>query len=214
MEAGIQLADCVLRAPYNGVIARRLVDEGQNVKAHTPIVRFQNTDEIEIEVDVPEAVMITDIRTADIVELVAEFSGAPGVRFPVNIREIAQVADPTTQTFNIRLAMEAPTGIQVLPEMTGVVTATYGRANILGDRMLVPVSAVSKDAGGTSIAWVIGADQTVARRPVKLGEVSGGQIEILDGLRPGDRIAIAGVSFRHDGMAVRDLGSMLEGGPS
>ena len=58
--------------PYNGVIARRLVDEGQNVKAHTPIVRFQNTDEIEIEVDVPEAVMITDIRTADIVELVAQ----------------------------------------------------------------------------------------------------------------------------------------------
>ena len=51
--------------------------------------------------------------------------------------------------------MEAPTGIQVLPEMTGVVTATYGRANILGDRMLVPVSAVSKDAGGTSIAWAI-----------------------------------------------------------
>ena len=42
------------RAPYDGVIAERFVEEGQNVRAKQPIVRFQDVDEIEIVVDVPE----------------------------------------------------------------------------------------------------------------------------------------------------------------
>ena len=39
----------------------------------------------------------------------------------------------------------------------------------------------------------------------------GRQIEILDGLQPGDRIAVAGASFLRDGMKVRDLGDALGG---
>jgi RND family efflux transporter MFP subunit len=212
VEASIQLADCVLRAPYDGVIARRFVEEGQNVQAKEPIVRFQDVEEIEIQVDVPEIVMITDIRTADILQLVAELSGAPGVQFPVQIREVAQVADPTTQTFNVRVAMQSPKDVQALPGMTATVTASYRRANVLGDRILVPVSAVLREPDGKSVAWVIGPDQTVSRRTVKIGEATGGEIEVVDGLQPGDRIAVAGVTFLRDGMKVRDLGEMLGGG--
>jgi multidrug efflux pump subunit AcrA (membrane-fusion protein) len=40
----------------------------------------------------------------------------------------------------------------------------------------------------------------------------GGQIEITEGLEPGDRIAVAGVTFLRDGMKVRDLGDALGGG--
>ena len=115
VEASLQLADATLRAPYDGVIAKRFVEEGQNVRAKEPVVRFQDVDEIEIVVDVPETVMAADIRTADIVELNAEFSGAPGLRFPVEVREIAQVADPTTQTFKVRAAMQAPKDVMILP---------------------------------------------------------------------------------------------------
>lgn len=212
VEASIQLADCVLRAPYNGVIARRFVEEGQNVQAKAPIVRFQDIDEVEIEVDVPEAIMVTDIRTADIAQLNAELSGAPGVQFPVQIREAAQVADPTTQTFNVRVVMQSPAEIQVLPGMTATVTATYRRASVLGNRILVPVSAVTKQESGQQVAWVIGPESTVVPRPVSLGGVTGGEVEIIKGLQPGDRIAVAGVTFLRDGMKVRDLGDALGGG--
>lgn len=212
VEATIQLADCVLRAPYDGVIARRFVEEGQNVQAKAPIVRFQDVDEIEIEVDVPEAVMVTDIRTADIVELVAELSGAPGVQFPVHIREVAQVADPTTQTFNVRVAMQSPAEIQALPGMTATVTAKYRRANILGNRILVPISAVAKQESGGQVAWIIKSDGTAVPQPVTLGGVSGSEIEIVKGLEPGQRIAVAGIPFLRDGMKVRDLGDALGGG--
>jgi len=211
VEADIQLRDTTLNAPYDGVIAQRFVEQGQNVRAKEPIVRLQDVEEVEIIVDVPENVMAADIQSADIVEMVAELSGAPGIEFPVEIREIAQVADPTTQTFKVRTAMRAPEGIRVLPGMTATVTATYRRAQILGTRIFVPISAVFNGADGQQIVWVIGPDSTVSRRGVKLGEPAGGEIEITEGLQPGDRIATAGVTRLHDGTKVRDLGDALGG---
>ncbi len=211
VEANIQLADTTLRAPYDGVIARRFVDVNQNVRATEPVVRFQDANEIDIALDIPESVMIADIRTAEIVEMYAEMSGAPGLRIPVRVREMAQVADPTTQTFNVRVAMKAPAQVTVLPGMTATVTVTYRRAGILTNRILVPISAVLKDSAGEQVAWVLGPDQTVKRRLVKTGEATGSQIEILNGLEPGDRIAVAGGSFLREGMRVRDLGNALGG---
>jgi multidrug efflux system membrane fusion protein len=209
VEANLQLEDCTLRAPYAGVIAQRFVEEGQNVRAKDPIVRLQDVDEIDVKVDVPESVMAADIQTADIVSMNAELSGAPGREFPLEIREMAQVADPTTQTFSIRAAMQAPEGVRVLPGMTATVTVTYRRASVLGQRIMVPISAVTRRDAGEQVVWVIGADGKVTPRPVKLGEVQGGEIEITDGLQPGERIAVAGVSFLRKGMKVRDLGDAL-----
>lgn len=212
VEANIQLQDTTLRAPYDGVIAERFVEEGQNVTAKQPVVRFQDVEEIEIVVDVPEAVMAAEIQRADIVELLASVSGAPGTQFPVRIREIAQVADPVTRTFKVRTAAKAPEGIRALPGMTGSVTVNYRRAGILGNRILVPVSAVAKRDSGDQVVWVMAADGVVSPRVVKVGGISGGEIEITEGLQPGDRIALAGVSFLREGMKVRDLGNALGGG--
>jgi membrane fusion protein, multidrug efflux system len=146
VEANLQLQDTTLRAPYDGVIAERFVEEGQNVQAKQSIVKFQDVDELEIAVDVPESVMAANLQSADIVQLVAEISGAPGVRFPVRVAEMAQRADPTTQTFNVRVAMQAPEGISVLPGMSATVTMVYRRASVLGPRTMVPITAIHKKA--------------------------------------------------------------------
>jgi membrane fusion protein, multidrug efflux system len=213
VEANIQLEDCTLRAPYDGVIAQRFVEVNQNVSAKEPIVKFQDVDEIDIALDVPETVMAADLLTADLVHLVAEVTGAPGLQFPVHVKEIAQTADPTTQTFRVYVTLKAPPpGVNVLPGMTATVTLTYHRASILGSRILVPIAAVFKDSTGEQAAWVVGPDQTVTRRPVTLGAATGSQIEIVDGLQPGDRIAVAGVTHLREGMKVRDLGDGLGGG--
>jgi RND family efflux transporter MFP subunit len=211
VEASIQLQDTTLRAPYDGVIAQRFVEENQNIMAKQPVVRFQDVDEVEVLVDVPETVMAANLRAADIVQLVAEFGGAPGVQFPVQIREVAQAADPVTQTFQVRVALQSPPGVNLLPGMTATVTLTYRRARVLGDQIQVPISAVFQDSTGEQVAWVLGPDQTVTRQPVKLGEATGDRIAIMDGLQPGDRIAVAGVRSLRDGMKVRDLSDALGG---
>lgn len=212
VEANIQFQDTTLRAPYPGVIAQRFVEEGQNVQAKAPIVRLQDLEEVEIVVDVPEAVMAADIQSADVLQMVGELSGAPGVQFPVRLREVAQVADPTTQTFKVRVAMRPPDGVRALPGMTASVTVTYRRAKILGEQISVPISAVLKQENGDQVVWVIGADQLASHRIVKLGRVAGGNVDVLSGLQPGDRIAVAGVTFLRDGMKVRDLSNALGGG--
>jgi membrane fusion protein, multidrug efflux system len=212
VEANLQLQDTSLRAPYDGVIAQRFVEEGQNVQAKAPIVRFQDVEEIEIVVDVPETVMVADIRRADLASLVAEFSGSPGLQFPVTIREISQVADPTTQTFKVRVAMEAPEDIVVLPGMTATVTTQYRRANILGAEVFVPVSALSNVAGKQSV-WLVSDKGIVSPQAVKVGAPAGQQVEIVEGLEPGDRIVVAGVARLREGMEVSDLGDALGGAP-
>jgi len=209
VEANLQLTDSTLLAPFDGVIATRFVEQGQNIRATQPVIKFQDVDEIDIAVDIPETVMAAAIRPADVLQMVAEFSAAPGIRFPVRIKERAQRADPVTQTFTVRVAMKSPPDLNLLPGMTSTVTITYRRASILGGRILAPTSAVFKDSSGEQVAWVLGAEGTVTRRVVTLGEATAGRVEIVSGLEPGDRIAVAGASSLRDGMKVRDLGDAL-----
>lgn len=213
VEASIQLEDATLVAPYDGIVAQRFVEQQQNVQAQQRVVRFQDVDEIEIAVDVPEAVMLADIRRSDVIQLVAQLSAAPGIEFPVEIKEMGQVADPTTQTFKIRVAMKAPPDMQVLPGMTASVTATYRRASILGEGVFVPTTAVLQSAESKPIVWVIGQGGTVERQEVKLGAITGSDIEIVEGLKPGVRVAVAGVKLLRAGMRVRDLAADLGGTP-
>jgi RND family efflux transporter MFP subunit len=208
-EANVQLRDSILRAPYDGVISQILVDEGQNITAGVPVVKFQDARDIDIVVDVPEAFMASEIRPGAIQRMFAEVSSAPGWQIPVTIKEATQVADPATQTFQVRFGMRAPASITALPGMTATVTLAYQEPGIDGRRILVPISAISLTEAGEQVAWVLKPDQTVSRRPVKMGTPTDGQIEISEGLRPGDRIAVAGVSFLREGMKVTDLGDAL-----
>ncbi|HEY6412710.1 MAG TPA: efflux RND transporter periplasmic adaptor subunit [Edaphobacter sp.] len=210
-EAKLQFGDSTLRAPYDGVVAQRLVDEGQNIVANSAVIRFQNVNDIDIVADVPEGFIAGEIRSSNIQQSVAELSTAPGRQFPVHIKEVAQIADPKTQIFEIRFAMKAPPSVTALPGMTATVTVTTRGARTPGNILLVPVSAVSKQETGEQVVWLLGSDQTVHRRPVKMGAPTGDRIEIVSGVQAGDRIVVGGAPFLREGMKVRDLGDALGG---
>jgi len=211
-EAKLQLGDSTLRAPYDGVVAQRLVDEGQNIVANSAVIRCQNVNDIDIVVDVPEGFIAADVRPSDIQQSVAELSTAPGRQFPVHIKEVSQIADPKTQIFEVRFSVKTPPGIKALPGMTATVSVTTRGARGPGNLLLVPIAAVSKQDTGEQVVWILGPDQTVHRRPVKMGSPTGDRIEIVDGLQPGDHIVVAGAPFLREGMKVRDLGDALGGG--
>lgn len=207
-EATIQLDDCTLRAPFDGIIARRYVEAGQSVNARQPIARLQSNNDIYVGVDVPEAVMASNIRKADVAKMTAEFPAAPGQQFPVQICEVQQIADPATQTFRVYFTVKTPPEMLVLPGMTAKVQMPDS-ANAA--RLTVPVSALYREGGGETVVWVIGADLVAHRRAVKTGDAIGERVVVTDGLKEGDRIAIAGVSFLAEGQKVRDLGDSLGG---
>ncbi|HKF66341.1 MAG TPA: efflux RND transporter periplasmic adaptor subunit [Vicinamibacterales bacterium] len=211
-EARLQLKDSTLRAPYDGVIAQRLVNQGQPVGASTPVVKFQD-DEIDIVMDVPESFMANEMRNTANLGMVAQLSGASGQTLPVAIKEAAQVADPKTQTFQVRVATKRPAGFTVLPGMTAIVTVTYWPAGGPTNRMLVPISAVTRLDTGRQVVWILAPNLTVSPRPVTMGAATGGTVEILSGVRPGERVVVAGGWSLHDGMKVTDLGNALGESP-
>jgi multidrug efflux pump subunit AcrA (membrane-fusion protein) len=75
------------------------------------------------------------------------------------------------------------------------------------DAVLVPLSAVREENGET-VAWVLEGD-TVARRPVKLGlrDPGRGVAEVLEGLKPGERLLRASISNVAPGARVRLVGA-------
>jgi len=213
-ETKLQLGDSTLRAPYDGVVAQRLVDVGQNIVANNPVIRFQNVTDIDIVVDVPEAYVASNLRSTEFRQSVAELSIAPGRQFPVHVKEVAQIADPKTQIFQVRFAMKAPPGIKALPGMTANVTIATRASTRPGNVLVVPISAVTKQDSGEQVVWILGSDQAVHRRIVQIGAPTGEKIEIVTGLQSGDHIVVAGATFLHEGMKVRDLGNALGGGES
>jgi multidrug efflux pump subunit AcrA (membrane-fusion protein) len=128
----------------------------------------------------------------------------------MQIKEFSVAADPATQTFPITFTMPQPTNLNVLPGMTALV--------IVSDLQLdeddtvpitVPAHAVISDPSGGALVWVVDTEaKTVHRRDVRVGPVTGTQsIVVLDGLAPGETIAVAGVYQLKEGQEIRLLDS-------
>jgi RND family efflux transporter MFP subunit len=85
-EAKLQLSDSSLRAPYDGVVGRRLAEVGQNIFPNNPVMRFQNVNDIDIVVDVAEGFVGSDLRAPAIQRSVAELSAVPAGNFQYALR--------------------------------------------------------------------------------------------------------------------------------
>ncbi len=199
-----QLSYTYLRAPFSGVIAKKYVDNFQEVRAKQPIVSLQDVSEIEILIDLPEMVMAT-IR-GGAVNVVVEFAAAPGEQYPLTLKEVSTEADPKTQTYQVVLSMPAPKKVRILPGMTANVHRA-GPVEAGSDRLFIPAIAVFGDEAGGSQVWVVDQEAvTVHRRKVTTGDLTGrDRIEVVDGLHSGEMIAISGVSQLREGMKIRPV---------
>ena len=76
-----------------------------------------------------------------------------------------------------------------------------------GDRIVIPAISVFSDESGQANVWVYdGETTTVSERKVTVGDLTGTvDIEIMDGLNPGETIAVTGVGQLREGMKVRPL---------
>ena len=73
--------------------------------------------------------------------------------------------------------------------------------NVVHDAVIVPTSAVQRGAPGTFV-YLIKDDDTVAVQPVKLGPVDGNNVQVLSGLKPGERVVVDGADKLRDGAKV------------
>jgi RND family efflux transporter MFP subunit len=207
-DAAANLDDTYLRVPFSGRIAETFVENFQDVKAKEPILSLINVNQVEIVIDVPENI-VARFRAVQLdSRFTARFDAAPGREFETRVSEVATQADPRTQTFRVTFSLPQPEGVNVLPGMT----ATVKRNPPPGEdvEIVVPAIAIFADEAGSPHVWVI--DRTtgrVERRSVRTGDLSEtDSIVVLEGLVPGEDVAVSGVSQLRDGMIVRPVGEV------
>ncbi len=206
-----------LHAPFDGSIGRREVENFEEVLAKQTIFRFQNLQQLDLIIDLPES-LIRSLRAREDdfepgtsqgdngneeVTATASFEGRTNSSFQLAIREVATKADPETQTFRVTLTMPQPSEFRVLPGMTANVAVDFSRLITLEAAKWVPISAVQADSGLDARVWLIDQDtMTVNSHPVKIGRMSGGRIEVTDGLNGGEEIVSVGAAYLSEGMRV------------
>lgn len=197
------LADATLHAPFDGIIARRNIENFSNIKAGQEVVLLQKMSTIALVFDVPGPDVISFSDAQNITTLVT-LSALPGKEFPAELVEFSTQADAATQTYRARVAVTIPEGSSVLAGMIGRVIASYQNG---GDTEInIPITAVGANADGSTFVWLVdGAANTVTKQSVSLGEAKGDKVVITDGLTDGDTVVSAGVSRLLDGMAIRPI---------
>ncbi|MES9969962.1 MAG: efflux RND transporter periplasmic adaptor subunit [Candidatus Thiodiazotropha sp.] len=202
-----------LTAPFKGVIAKRHIENFEEVQAKQVILDLQDISELEVKFDVPESQLrelqpdreSPETRRNQIPVRVS-FSDLPGKSYPLTFREVSTKADAKTQTFQVTYTMPQVDDVTILPGMTANATVDLSGFLNKSQRHLIPATAVVGDSNLESRAWVIDEQSmTVKSRKVKIGRLLGSRIEILEGLEPGERIVTAGTPFLLEDMQVRLL---------
>lgn len=211
-DARNNLKDTTLVAPFDGVIARRYVENFEKVQEKQPIVFLQLIDRLEVLIDVPELLM-AQFRQSEEIDVIASFESAPGKEYPLVVREFSTDADPATQTYQVVMTMEQPEEANILPGMTAKVVATGKEGADFGNNILVPAISVLNGADGTPYVFVYNKDSsTVTRVQVVIGPLEGTtSVTVTEGLEGGEEIVMAGVTKLRDGMRVRPWENQREG---
>ena len=199
--------DTILRAPFDGRIGRKRVEDFANVRAKQPVLTLQDDAHLEIDIAIPERDIVFGLPGRSPEEVTRELnpkvvvSALPDRSFPARAKSIAAMADPVTRTFTATLSFERPTDVEVLPGMTAKVV--FRREGEVSSAIRIPIEAVLSDGTSAPIVWVVDLQSmTVKERPVELGDLVGSEVEIRSGLESGESIAAAGVHYLREGMQV------------
>ncbi|MCW8885962.1 MAG: efflux RND transporter periplasmic adaptor subunit [Motiliproteus sp.] len=199
--------DTTLKAPFDGVVASLYVDNFQDVEAKQEILSLQDNSSLDITIQVPEKLIVqgrSRDRT-DEFKIVAQVETIPDKYFPMTIKEFSTQADQDTQTFKYVMTMPSPEKINVLPGMSVNVIVTPPADMVVENTMIqVPATAVFADPNGSDqqFAWIY-SDGAVQKQAISIGSLRGEQVEIKEGLSPGQRIVTAGVHYLQPGQKVR-----------
>lgn len=204
-KAKKDLADATLYAPFNGTIIKKYVKLHQQVKPNEHIVSFQDINQIDIRISLPENV-IASMKEDNDRKIKVSFEALPGQTYMATVKEFSAEADPETQTFDAILTMPAPKDVNVLPGMTATVRIRLPMDNEnIKDSYLIPAAAVFKSEQGVSSVWLVAADDTIKSQTITTGELTGDKIVVTQGIKQGDQIVTAGVHFLREGEKIKPL---------
>ncbi|MGO8817128.1 MAG: efflux RND transporter periplasmic adaptor subunit [Terriglobia bacterium] len=208
-QAQQNVDNCVIRAPFSGIIVSKDAQVGEMVSplsagggfTRTGIATIVDMNSNEIEVDVNEA-YIARVKPAQ--KVTATLDAYPDWQIPSHVRTIIPTADRQKATVKVRISFDK-LDPRILPDM-GVKVAflsedparkkTRGKDQAPVAKAIIPKSAVH---GEGSDAYVFAVrDGKLDRRAVTLGKGTASDVEVMAGLNPGDEVVVSGAEKLHD----------------
>jgi RND family efflux transporter MFP subunit len=179
-EAEVMVSESVLRAPIEGVITGKWAEAGDTAIPGKPIVTLQDVHHLRLEAQVPEECA----RKATLGMEVRVRIDAPGHEGIAHVEEISPTADAESRTVLLKARLAPGEGLRV--GMFGRLLLPCGTKTAL----LIPASAV-QHTGQLELVRVLEGGEAQLRH-VRTGKVYGDRIEVLSGLREGERILSEG----------------------
>jgi len=182
----------VVRAPIGGMVMQRAVGPGQFVESaasggSNALLTISDLSHVFFVAQVTED-QIARIRIGDAVTV--RMDAFPGRTFDARVNFIAPSVDPNTHRIAVRARVENP-DVALKPGMFGSFRIYTGAAE---DHLAVPEAAVIFE-GDTARVWITGPHRSIALRYIKAGKTVDGTVEVLSGLRAGDRVITGGSVF-------------------
>jgi RND family efflux transporter MFP subunit len=208
-EAQQAVDNCVIRAPFEGIIVSKDAQVGEMISpisagggfTRTGVATIVDMNSNEIEVDVNEAYIA---RVEPGQPVTAVLDAYPDWQIPSKVRTVIPTADRQKATVKVRISF-LKLDPRILPDM-GIKVTFLGnepekKAGAAAPAATVPSDAL-RDENGKKIVFLV-KEEKLERRAITVGNINGGNAEILAGLAEGDRVVVKGPSDLHDGEAVQ-----------
>ena len=210
-EAQQAVDNCVINAPYDGIVVSKDAQVGEMVSpisagggfTRTGIATIVDMNSNEIEVDVNESYIA---RVKDRQKVTAILDAYPNWEIPSHVRTVIPTADRQKATVKVRISFDK-LDPRILPDMGIKVTFLSDEpvkkvdATAPAVAALLPNEAVHDD-GGKKIVYLV-KNEKLERRAVSVGNTQGTQTEILSGIVAGDAVVVKGPANMQDGLAVQ-----------
>jgi len=195
LGAEAQLSYSEIRSPIDGVVTDRPLYPGEMAAAGTPIVTVMDISAVIAKAHIPQADAAL-LRVGD-----QGTMSVPGLDEPVEgkVTVVSPALDPSSTTVEVWLEAQNPKQ-QLKPGTSVQLSLT---AKTVKDALVVPAAAVISAADGSSAVMVAGGDGRAHQETVKLGIRQDDDVQILEGVAPGDKVVATGAYGLPDNTKIR-----------
>ena len=189
------VGDTVIRAPFSGAVAQRLVGVGDYVTRGAKVAVVVRVNPLRVQLTVPEQ-FISAIGVGQPVNF--EVDAYAGRQFQGTIKFVSPALQADQRALTIEATVPNPNGVL----KPGLFATARIEQPAKTPGVLVPAAAIQVTSG-TSRVYVVTGDH-VEERIVTTGETVGDRVEITKGLKAGERVATKNVAQLSDGAKVED----------
>jgi HlyD family secretion protein len=180
LEMRRQVDALTLRAPFDGQVGQVQVAQRANVAQNAPVLSVVDLTEFEVEIRIPES-FARDLG----IGMPAQIRSSGGEPYDAHVAAVSPEVVNGEVTSRLRFTGKQPPGLRQNQRLSARIVMDT-RKNVLQVERGPFV-----DEGGGRSAWVMDGD-TAVKRPVRVGASSISAVELMDGVKEGDRIVVSG----------------------